>query len=60
MRRASQSVSVETIPIQEHTDRLVVGTAGYKNYGMYFRGFLIGTVLAGVIDLIITVTLVFL
>ncbi len=36
------------------------GMAGYKNYGMHFRGFLIGTILACVIGLLITVALVFL
>jgi hypothetical protein len=36
------------------------GMAGYKNYGMHFRGFLIGTVLAAVIGLLLTVILVFL
>ena len=34
------------------------GMAGYKNYGMHFRGFLIGTVLAILIALIITVILI--
>jgi hypothetical protein len=34
------------------------GMAGYKNYGMHFRGFLIGTALALVIALIITAILV--
>jgi hypothetical protein len=34
------------------------GMAGYKNYGMHFRGFLIGTVLAILIGLLITVILV--
>jgi hypothetical protein len=36
------------------------GMAGYKNYGMHLRGFLIGTVLAVVIGLLITVIFVFL
>ena len=36
------------------------GMAGYKNYGMHFRGFLIGTVLAILIGLIISAILVFL
>ena len=36
------------------------GMAGYKNYTMHFRGFLIGTVLAIMIGLIITALLVFL
>jgi hypothetical protein len=36
------------------------GMAGYKNYGMHFRGFLIGTVLAVVIGLLITIILLFL
>jgi hypothetical protein len=36
------------------------GMAGYKNYGIHFRGFLIGTILACVIGLLITVALVFL
>lgn len=36
------------------------GMAGYKNYTMHFRGFLIGTVLAIMIGLIITAILVFL
>ena len=34
------------------------GMAGYKNYGMHFRGFLIGTALAILIALIITAILV--
>ena len=34
------------------------GMAGYKNYGMHFRGFLIGTVLAILIGLLITAILV--
>jgi hypothetical protein len=36
------------------------GMTGYKNYGMHFRRFLIGTILACVIGLLITVALVFL
>ncbi len=36
------------------------GMAGYKNYAMHFRGFLIGTVLAVVIGLIIAVIVVWL
>ena len=36
------------------------GMAGYKNYGMHFRGFLIGTVLAVVIGLIIAALVTFL
>ncbi len=36
------------------------GMAGYKNYGMHFRGFLIGTVLAILIGLVIATVLVFL
>lgn len=36
------------------------GMVGYKNYGMHFRGFLIGTVLAVVIGLLIPLILVFL
>ncbi len=36
------------------------GMAGYKNYRMHFRGFLIGTVLAILIALIITAILFFL
>jgi hypothetical protein len=31
------------------------GMAGYKNYGMHFRGFLIGTVLAVAIGVVMTV-----
>lgn len=34
--------------------------AGYKNYRVHFRGFLIGTVLAAVIGLLITIMLMFL
>ncbi len=36
------------------------GMAGYKNYGMHFRGFLIGTVLACMIGLLITIILMLL
>jgi hypothetical protein len=36
------------------------GMAGYKNYVMHFRGFLIGTVLAAMIGLLITIILIFL
>jgi hypothetical protein len=36
------------------------GMVGYKNYGMHFRGFLIGTVLAAVIGLLITIILMLL
>lgn len=35
------------------------GMAGYKNYGTHFRGFLIGTMLAAVIGLLITIILIF-
>ncbi len=36
------------------------GMAGYKNYSMHFRGFLIGTVLAALLGLLITIVLMFL
>jgi hypothetical protein len=39
---------------------VLAGMAGYKNYGMHFRGFLIGTMLALLIGLIITAILIFL
>lgn len=47
------------------TPRFVVlpgteGMAGYKNYGMHFRGFLIGTGLAVFLGLLITIVLTFL
>ncbi|WP_220198018.1 hypothetical protein [Ktedonospora formicarum] len=35
------------------------GMAGYKNYGMHFRGFLIGTGLAAVIGFLTTIILIF-
>jgi hypothetical protein len=34
------------------------GMAGYKNYGMHFRGFLIGAVLAALLGFLITLALV--
>lgn len=36
------------------------GMAGYKNYGIHFRGFLIGTVIAAVVGLLIATVLIFL